>query len=329
MNIVINGVCTKNCSFCFQNRDFKTNTQNMKIEKFEEILDWVISSGDHYDKIPLSILGGEPSLHPNFIDFLKLIIDKERNLSGKVFELLIITNGDLLDSYIDVISSLKDVTFLINISSMKTEDEIIEKLNKLVLLKQKVNISIVPAFTVTNESIIDKLKLIINNYSINEIDFFRVAFASNSDAKDFNFYLDNKKFIIEAYEFLDSNGIRITTDCSKIPICAFTKEEIEKLKIFNIARDEDNYLGAKCGENADILPSGDIIPCMPLINSDKNKLNFIEFNNTKEVYDYTNRLKHIALTKKMENATKCLNCIEYKTQRCFAGCIAMNLLPKD
>ena len=55
MNIVINGKCSKNCSFCFETPDFKKKTENMTLEKFEEVVDWIIQSYGPGALIPISL----------------------------------------------------------------------------------------------------------------------------------------------------------------------------------------------------------------------------------------------------------------------------------
>ena len=123
-------------------------------------------------------------------------------------------------------------------------------------------------------------------------------------------------------------GGYIDMDCSKIPLCVYTDEEEALLKSFSIIEKQykDNFLGASCTTNGDILPDGTVIHCMPLINAGSNSLKFNDFNNVAEVHNYTNLIKANAITLKMKDADKCIECIEYKTGRCYAGCVGMKVV---
>ena len=75
MNLAINGTCAKGCSFCFTKEDarLKHTLGNMTIEMVDKIIDHYHLDG-HQEEI--TILGGEPTQHPNFIEILDYIFSK-------------------------------------------------------------------------------------------------------------------------------------------------------------------------------------------------------------------------------------------------------------
>lgn len=332
MNIVINGKCTKSCSFCFESADFKNNTKDMSMEDFEKIIDLSIESPDKI--ITINILGGEPSIHPNFLDMIDIMLKKESELPlERYFDLGIITNGDLLGTYIHKLYKFRyRVAFLLNASSMAwNKKELISKIDKLSKFQKTSNIDFGVSFTVTDFSILDDLKFLIERYKREELFHYRVAFASISSQSDFNYYIHNKKYVLEAYDYLNSQNREIGIDCSRIPTCAFTEEEFKKLQTYNIAKikNDQNYLYASCINNADILPNGEIIHCMPLKEYNFKNKSYHEFNNIDDIYKYTYEIKIDAFRQKLKNATVCKDCPLYKANKCFAGCLGMNLIPED
>jgi organic radical activating enzyme len=75
MNLAINGTCAKGCSFCFTKEDarLKHTLGNMTIEMVDKIINHYHLDG-HREEI--TILGGEPTQHPDFINILNYIFSK-------------------------------------------------------------------------------------------------------------------------------------------------------------------------------------------------------------------------------------------------------------
>ena len=75
MNLAINGTCAKGCSFCFTKEDarLKHTLGEMSIEKVGELLDHFDVKGSREE---VTILGGEPTQHSNFIGLMDYIISR-------------------------------------------------------------------------------------------------------------------------------------------------------------------------------------------------------------------------------------------------------------
>jgi len=71
MNLAINGTCAKGCSFCFTKEDarLKHTLGNMTIEMVDKIINHY---GLYKPQEEITILGGEPTQHPNFTATSKL-----------------------------------------------------------------------------------------------------------------------------------------------------------------------------------------------------------------------------------------------------------------
>ncbi len=80
MNLAINGTCAKGCSFCFTKEDarLKHTLGNMTIEMVDKIINHYRLDSPHEE---VTILGGEPTQHPNFIEILDYIFSKNMKVN--------------------------------------------------------------------------------------------------------------------------------------------------------------------------------------------------------------------------------------------------------
>ncbi|NHI92025.1 MAG: radical SAM protein [Candidatus Lokiarchaeota archaeon] len=86
--------CNLRCPFCYVIREMRLKRRNVDLETYERVL-------KIYRPLYLQMTGGEATIHPNFIDLIK-ISQKYALLQTQVS-----TNGLVLHKYIDVISKLK------------------------------------------------------------------------------------------------------------------------------------------------------------------------------------------------------------------------------
>lgn len=89
MNLLITTVCNRRCEYCFAAEyverdatDLKVDQRFITIEQFVKAVDFFAASNERR----VSMLGGEPTLHPRFVDFVRYIL--RRGMDVQVF-----TNG--------------------------------------------------------------------------------------------------------------------------------------------------------------------------------------------------------------------------------------------
>lgn len=321
MNILINGKCSKACKFCFQHQYFRRQP-NMPLAMFKDILDWLVKS--YYTKnavVPFSILGGEPMIHPEFTNIIDYVIHKQSTTPRAVLQVCLITNGDGIGRHAPTLARVKNLALLLNVSSMNSDREL---LNKIRIMSQH-NLCVVPSLTVSHSSILEKLDFLFRALPHGKM--YRVSFASDKRRTSFRYYQDNRKYLLEAYRHLTKNDKVIIMDCTKIPRCAFTEEERQELHSFTVRIDGANWFGAACPQAGDIMPDGSIVHCVPLYDLTSRELKYHHFDNCLQAFSYTSRMIGDRIQEKMRNAKKCKACLEYKTGRCYAGCLAMDAVP--
>ena len=82
IDIYLTSVCNRQCTYCFLSDSFFASRQHMKVSTVQEIIGWAV--GSLVEEITL--LGGEPALHPDFAEIVALI-------SETGLRIRIVTNG--------------------------------------------------------------------------------------------------------------------------------------------------------------------------------------------------------------------------------------------
>ncbi len=96
INLDLTTACNHSCLFCI---DHKVTNKGKKL-KFEDIINSIITLKNNGLKSVILIGGGEPTLHPDFVDIVKFIKDKNLQLG-------ISTNGTRIDKILSIIPFLK------------------------------------------------------------------------------------------------------------------------------------------------------------------------------------------------------------------------------
>lgn len=310
MNILINSTCNANCKFCFEPKSFKQMPE-MTLETFKDIIDWLCYSYQCSHAVPISILGGEPTLHSRFSDILEYLASYMGNPNIK---LLLITNGIKVLDYIDQLSKI-DCEILLNYSATS-----MQHLINVLDAACKHNIKLVPSMTIDNDSVAGKVHE-LGSLGVRQV---RLAAASNKLATFEHFY-KQKDLVLEAYAVANSYGMVINMDCCKIPKCIFTEDDKAIIRGYKIDEPWDGIFNAACCSNADILPNGKLVHCMPLYE-DSPKFSYFDFSNSSEAYRHTAKLAAKQLINKIPIDSTCGACDEFQKGLCSAGCLGMSAI---
>jgi MoaA/NifB/PqqE/SkfB family radical SAM enzyme len=93
--IEVTNACNLRCPFCYVIREERLKQEHIPLDKYEQVL-------KTYRPLYLQATGGEATVHPHFIDLLKIA-------SKYVLEMQISSNGVFIEKYIDDILKLKKI----------------------------------------------------------------------------------------------------------------------------------------------------------------------------------------------------------------------------
>lgn len=316
-NIMLNDVCNLQCSYCFANDLIKRNEKNISMSNFIAAVDFILTSKTEER---IGIIGGEPTLHPEFSKILQYLIDNE-----KVNEVIIFTNGILIDKYYNHLSDPK-FFLLINCNSQKdigvdnyeNLKRNIRKLNEEYKMKERITLGLNIYEGMNNpEFIFDLLEE--NNFDKLRISIAAPNFEIEEEFDQLSYYESLKGITMEIVFTALEKGIQPFFDCNQLPMCLITNEERKKmlmLKRGNIS----NVLSLKsvCEPVIDISPNLSAVRCMGL--SDFLTVNIGDFNSLDDLRDFfvysIDDYKNIVSKDK-----KCKECYYNKIKRCSSGCL--------
>ena len=313
-NIIITNSCNLQCPYCFANKLIKENNNfiNITKEQLIKILNWLtVSSNIHQ----IGIIGGEPTLHPNFLQILNIFsqfcIQNHNTLA-------LFTNGIYLDKILYNYPNQLYTLININTPAIMTElqyNSLINNLNTIQAL-QLFNSNITLGCNICQE---------INDYSffwnildqylpINIIRISIVAPTHKEQLQNKHIYYSSLKnkflnFIKEA----EKRSIKIRLDCNYIPNCFFNDKE----KIFiqkNILNKQNKIF---CTPIIDITPDFKATSCFGIYNP----IDCSQFSNYDALYNYLLYKKNVPLILK-NNQGKCVTCEKHELLTCQGGCLA-------
>jgi len=267
MNIMVNNYCNLRCSYCFASTEMyeKSEKQNMKEKDFFKILTYLKRNGIK----EVRIIGGEPTIHPRFKEFLQIVIRDPWFDSVFIFSNCTFSTEILYE--IMVAATKKKVVVLPNYNEkdfLGKRGEIVDK-----NLKTLTNCGIVKTLGINIYSedydysyALDKaLELGIKQirWSITTPNY---KLSDGFDVKAYfrGFYGVLREFLKECRE----KEIYAMLDCNTIPPCVFTEEEKRELLSYK----EDLFKRTDCSVILDINPQLDIFRCFGMSDGYHEKL---------------------------------------------------------
>lgn len=317
-NIILNTDCNRQCVYCFSNGGGKEKKQ-MSLDTLTTICDFFERSR----KRKINVLGGEPTLHPQFDLFLEYLLSRD-------FVVHVFTNGMLSPTSLEAVNvsiahrkiTHRRLKFIVNVNEekyrdrqeMERQEQTFDALHSLCSL----------SFNIFEPSCsLDFLvPLIVEKKLIREI---RLGLASPIRGKH-NRFLPLKAFRpiarkIDAFSSLcKDNDIDLVFDCG-FPLCIFTDKELGKLYR------NKTQLKFVCHPIPDIDPDLNVTHCYPLADYFPRKLD--RFRDLEDIRSYfRSRLAGgDSGGEKMEKADgkngifkTCRECDYRRRGMCSAGC---------
>lgn len=267
MNIMVNNYCNLRCSYCFASTEMyeKAEKQNMKEKDFFKVLTYLKKNGIR----EVRIIGGEPTIHPKFIDFLKIITRDHWFESIFIFSNCTFSMEVLYE--IMLASKKKKVVVLPNYNEKEFLGKRGERVEKNLESLVKCGIVKTLGINIYSEKFdysyaLDKAKKLGIKQIRWSITTPNYKLSENFEVKEYfrGFYSVLKGFLKECSE----KGIYAMLDCNTIPPCVFTEEE----KIELLSYKADLFDRTDCNVILDINPQLEIFRCFGMSEGYHEKL---------------------------------------------------------
>lgn len=312
MNLLINNTCNRACPYCFARAKVgqaRPEGRQISLEDFELYLDFVVRNGMRRIKL----LGGEPALHPEFLEIL-------RRASQRGLDTLVFTNGLWPASIREGLRAIPlaewKVRFVFNVHEPR-----LQPAAELALAFESIKIAGgqgACGFTIYREGFdLQFIPDLIDAAGMSRD--LRLGLAAPVAGAE-NLFVEAARFraigsrLVEQLERLERRDVLASFDCG-FPLCMFPNENLGKL-----IRSSRKFHSV-CGFPVDVGPDLTAWPCFPLSNIANVRL--LDFPNAAELRAfYSSRLAHLRRIGALE---ACAACKYRRREQCCGGCAARAL----
>lgn len=261
----------------------------------------------------ITVLGGEPTLHPEFLLFLEYMV-------SRAFNITIFSNGMIKAAVVNGVLKLieewelnfKRLRFIINVNEQKYQTAVERKMQANTF--GKLNSYCGLSFNIFEESCNPEfLADLIQEFQLKPR--IRLGLAAPIVGRN-NTFLPLKSYPHIAKKILNlsdrclKDSIEFGFDCG-FPLCLFSNEDIGKLY------KNKAHLIFCCEPVIDIDPDLNVIYCYPL--SEYQRLKLKDFKSVSQIYDHFKTL--ISEHDEQKGVfPECRSCPYRKNGRCDGGC---------
>ncbi len=317
-NLLITARCNRQCTFCFAKLRIAEMIQekekglNMSREDIRAAMDFM----ERTEEKSLRLLGGEPTLHPEFIDIVNEGLQRK-------FHVHLFTNAIMTKEVADFLAGIppERLSILCNISPQASDTDRQKGMRQYALERLGSRVSL--GITITEpqfeyQYLIDHIKKFKLRPKL------RVGIAQPIVGKE-NVFLKPSEYAAAGHAIAQmaracvKEDILIGFDCG-MTLCMFSEEDLGTL-----ATCSDGYTSV-CDPIIDIGPNLDIWHCFPL--SEVLNSNLKKFKTRRDAARYYQAV--VGAYRNLGCKPECMQCAFKRRGQCFGGCLAhaMNSLNK-
>ncbi len=312
-NVLLTQRCVRSCPYCFAKEHMARSLSDdmLSWDDLIYLADFIEISGEHH----ISLLGGEPTLHPDFVNFVLYLL--ERDISITVFTSGIISEPTLNEMSSTLIGFPEErLHFVCNLNepdlSPPGEEE------KIRPFLEKFGNQTVPGFNIYHLNFkLDFLFHYVNQYGLSRQIRLGLAHPIPNSGNKFVSIQNIRSVIGRLFSYAPHfQRFRMAPglDCG-FPMCAFSDEQIGMLY-----RWTGGNIRFGCSPAFDIGPDMAVWCCFPM--SSYHRKSIFEFDSIKEIVNfYQVRLNNI----RVEAGgiyEACDDCHYREEDKCAGGCVA-------
>ncbi len=318
-NISLTFRCNLRCPYCFAHEFVDPRAADIALDDFDRAVEFCTRQAP----VHIGLIGGEPTLHPQFNDILKRLIDNPRILAVTVF-----TNGILLDKSFDLLEHPK-VSLLVNWNAAEeigqtAFDRIRANVDELILkrgMARRVNLGL----NLHGEDMDYRYMLeLLKRYGLKKVRMSLTVpdFPAGCGTDVLAYFRSRKPFLMRLFKDMDEIGVLPYYDCNRPPQCIWTEEERRWLE--DCATRHGAPAGALADAGSFCRPVIDITPDLQAVRcfgmSYFDKVPIADFASLSELQAYFMReIDRPAF--RIFAAPECENCYLRRQWLCCQGCM--------
>jgi len=311
-NILLTSRCTRSCPYCFAEKEMiDSPSRIMSWENLIYISDLLKASGDK----GVSLLGGEPTLHPDFVDYVLYLAD--RGLSVNVF-----TNGIMSPSRLieikDHLSGLSTdrLSFVCNLNNPKQTPAPQKHTERIHDFLSVMGPWTQPGFNIYRQDF--DIKFIfdfVNRYGMRRSLRLGIAHPVPGTTGMHIRPEEMGKVIERLYSFrplFDRFRLKFGPDCG-FPICKFSNEQLGWF--YRLSGGGNSRFG--CGPAIDITPDMSVYACFPLSKFYRKSL--YEFDTMGQIVEFYSGIHRKIRAEIPGIYPECDGCVQLSENVCSGG----------
>lgn len=317
-NVLFTQRCVRSCPYCFAEKHMSESSPKdvLTWENLIYLADFLEASGERR----FSILGGEPTLHPDFTDMVAYLLERK-------FEVKVFTSGIMADRVLEesamVFSAAhpEQLSFICNLNDPQKTPTPLAEVESAKRFLRVFGDRVVPGFNIYRTDFeLDFLFRSINEYGLKRT--IRIGLTHPIPGKKNRFIslADMDTIIARLFTYaplFERLRIKPGLDCG-FPLCRFSDEQLAWLY---------RHTGGKydfgCGPVIDIGPDLSVWSCFPLSSFQKKSV--FDFNSLQEIHEFYQRFHAIVRTEAGGIFEECDACVMREDQHCRGGCVAHSL----
>jgi hypothetical protein len=312
-NVLLTQRCVRACPYCFA-KEHMDQSPSEDILKWEDLIylgDLLEISGEH----SVSLLGGEPTLHPEFVNFVLYLL--ERKISTTVFTSGITSEKTLREMSLAFKRFPKErLHFVCNLNEPDLSPQ--GEFEQIRPFLEEFGTRTISSFNIYHSGFnLNFLLQYINEFGLDRIIRFGLAHPISGAGNKFVAIQEIQGILERLVSYAPIfRRMRVTAglDCG-FPLCAFSDEQ---LGMFYRITGENLRFG--CNPAVDIGPDMTVWCCFPL--SAYHKKSVFEFNLIGDISNfYQERLNNIRI-EAGGIYDACDTCIYREEGKCAGGCVA-------
>lgn len=307
-NLAISAVCNQHCAYCFTRDHFAgsgARQEFLEVADFDARLDFLDRSGIEQARL----LGGEPTLHPQFPE----LVERARARGKKI---VVFTNGLMPEAALACLESLSDTecSVLVNVSAPRDSGDTLER--QRTMLRRLGKRALLGFNIYRADFCLDFLLPLIAETGC--LPTVRLGLAHPCLSGN-NRYVRPHQYVAIGEKVLrfarDAAGsVRVEFDCGFVR-CMFSEQDLETLQALGAD------VGWRCNPILDMDLDGQVIHCYPL-----SRLGSLPL--TPEADAPALRRAFEARTRPYRQAgvfRECSTCVFKQSGECPGGCLAVTV----